>query len=220
MEKKEAGVMVKAHDELDKYLTTLKDVTTFTDCPEVDYNVFTCLLSDIIVKQDVKKGYTSKSNIDLTNSSTGEIIQMNNRTIFYKKQYVDNDTFIKFYTDGIKRWFDLSHGAYKVFGYFINELQKTPNSDIVHFSLQDCMDMCGYRTHPMVYKALTELIQKEFICKSSKYKLAFFINPRNIYNGGRISIYEDLINKDNPPNDMNADEIKAIEDWNIKKLDK
>jgi hypothetical protein len=213
MKKDIAGHFVKAYSEKDAYMKLLENVSTFTECPEVDKNVFTCLLSDKVVEADVAKSYSSKRSKELHDHTTGEVIKLKDRTIFYQKEYVDNDKYVKLYKDGFKNLFDLSHNAYKVFGYFVSEIQQDKDADLVHFSMQDCMKQCGYKTHPMVYRALTELILKEFICKSSKYKFAFYVNPINICNGSRIRFVKEIINMDSLEQLGDNESTTEIEKW-------
>jgi hypothetical protein len=204
--------LLEAHEEHRKYLEALEKATTFNECPEVDNNIFACLLSDRVVQKDIRKGYTSGKSRTISDGETGEVIKVRDNTVFFSKQYVDNDKYIKLYMDGFRRFFDLSHPAYKVFGYFISELQKNKDTDIVHFSMQECMDYCEYKTHPMVYRALTELILKEFICKSSKYKFAFYVNPLNVCNGKRSRFIVDIINKDKV-DELSEDKKRELENW-------
>jgi hypothetical protein len=187
----------KDQDALAAYFEKIQNIDNYSDFPSMDHNPFTCLL-----KANMKMDYKTKGAVngvdrfEITDRDSGEIVSgMQSNILFRKKEIVDDEQFMKLYTSQLKDMFALTYPALKVFGYFIKEMQKLKDTTDVFFRLQDCMDFCDYSSRAIVYKGLTELILKGFICKTIRTS-TFFINPLYIFNGNRIAIYKEYERKD------------------------
>lgn len=186
----------KAQDELGKYMNSIQSIDNYSDFPSMDHNPFTCLLTGV-VKMDYKTvgAINGVSMIEYTDTNTGEVVNANENRIFRHKEEVDGEKFMKIYTAQLKEMFALSYPSLKVFGYFIKEMQKLKDTTDVFFRLQDCMDFCDYTSRAIVYRGLTELIQKGFICKTARTS-TFYVNPLYVFNGNRIAIYKEYVRND------------------------
>jgi hypothetical protein len=185
-----------AQDALQVYSNSIQDVDNFGDLPGIDHNPFTCLLTSIVkIENKVLGAMNGIGAVEYTDPSTGEVMTADQNKIFSTKIPVDSDKFTKIYHKQLKEMFSLTYPALKVYGYFIKEIQDNKNADFVYFSIKDCMEFCGYSSHVMVYRGLTELVKKLFICKTNKPP-QFWVNPLYAFNGDRIIIYKEYIKQD------------------------
>jgi hypothetical protein len=188
-------------EDYEGYLDRLNDSDKFSDIPSLDYNPFREKLNDAITMKRKMKGAVNRVNgMTLIDNDTGEEISgIDKNVVFVKKEYVDNEKFLKVYSNRLKELFDLTNAAMKVFGYFMVEMQKVhnKNKDMVYFNLKDCMEFCGYNSHKQVYRGLTELILNKFIAKCSTPPNHFWIDCRTAFNGDRIFIMEEHVRKQN-----------------------
>lgn len=210
--------VINGQIELHNYLEQIEGKKNYSEFPEMHHNPFICLLNDDLHLKWVKKGTNGniKSSVsNYVNEDTGEISKIMSKTgtVFIEAKYVDKDEFTKVYKKNLKEMFSLSSTALKLFGYFIGEVNHKDKEGMVYMSLQDGMDFCEYgeNSRSLVYRGLTELIQKGFICKTER-PWTFFVNPKYIHNGDRIAIFKEYIK--NPQTDSAPDENKrSIENW-------
>jgi hypothetical protein len=203
-------IVINKEVVLQDYLESVKDIKSFVDAPKMSKNPFTGQLKSLI-KIENKYVNSSKGlgSFDIIDKHTGEVVsQASENRVFTKRQYVDKENFVKLYIDRLKDLYDLSMASIKVFGYFLNEMQKphNVNRDLIFFNLKDCMEFCDYDTHPMVYKGLTELISHGFIAACSNPVNHFFIDATTAFNGNRILIMEEYIKEEDDY--FNGKEIK------------
>jgi hypothetical protein len=191
--------LAKLEEVYNQYSSKVEGITSFKDAPVVDVNPFLHKLSDKMeMTRKVKKTINSVSSVDIIDRDSGEIVSgADENRVFVKREIVDNEKFIKLYRSRIKEMFNMSHSAMKVMGYFWNEMQKTGNmkTDMIYFFMDDCMRFCGYTSHAMVYRGLTELITQRFIAKSNKPGY-FYMDSSMGFNGDRLVIMEEYIKQD------------------------
>lgn len=177
-----------------EYLEKVNGITKFSEVPIVNSNPF---IEDMALGVTEKVSYRNLGNekgaVSVVTEATGEVNQYDGKTAaVYRKTTVDNEKFVKLYTGRLRDIFDLTSCAQKVFSYFMLLIQESTyrDKDKVYFSLKDCMDYCGYKQHPQVYRGLTELIKRGFIAKTKDTNI-FWINGSIIFNGNRLVVIDD-----------------------------
>ena len=83
---------------------------------------------------------------------------------------------------------------------------------MIYMSLDDAIAFCEYEesSRPLIYKGLTELILKGFICKTNR-PWTFYINPKYAHNGDRVLMFQEYVKKSSiGKNTM----LGLQEDWN------
>lgn len=189
--------LIKANDLLEEYSRKLEAVSNYSSIPHMNFNPFTVTLNDSFITANKKQGESaSVGNFNVVDRETGEVLSdVKSNIIFRRKQYVDNQQFIKIYSKSLRDIFDLSYGALKVFFYFMHIMQNSKDSDLVWFDVNECQEFCKYKNHRPVYDNVTELVKKAIICKSDKPH-RFWVNPQFVFNGNRIVVFNEFIKKD------------------------
>lgn len=175
------------------YMAKIQDKKNYADFPELDHNPFICSLSDDIAFKKINKGIEyGKSVTRYANMETGNISTAKTGIMFAERKLVDSGKFTKVYANRLKDVFELSSTALKLFGYFITEFNFKNDQDIVYMNMQEGMEFCGYTSRSMVYRGLSELIIRGFICKTSRPWM-FFVNPNYAFNGDRIRVFTEYV---------------------------
>lgn len=144
------------------------------------------------IKTTLKSKVMGKNAKDvIMDKTSGEIT---GGMLFYNTQKVDSEKFIKIYSSHISHLYDLSKTGNRAFGFVANELK--PNTDKVYISYKDMMLYCGWTSLQMCYKGVKELISNDIICPHINSGW-FFINPKVLFNGNRIAIFQDYQRWDN-----------------------
>lgn len=129
----------------------------------------------------------SDDNI-LVNQSTGETYGTHVST--YKK--VDNDKFVKLFTQNIALTFDLTSAGIKAFNVLMFAVQKQAiEKDIIaldSFTLDDFISQSySLKLSLATFKrGVSELVKSKIIAHQSR-KGFYFINPNFVFNGDRIA---------------------------------
>jgi len=153
-----------------------------------------------VVRKTRNKGVAiSKNPIDV-GSAEGET------TFLYMRKKVESEQFTKIFNNHMKMLFDLSQSALKVFGYICSCLEM--NKDKVVFDIGECMKYTGYSSEKTIISAKAELLEKEFIAKTSVTNV-FYINIALVFNGDRLVIIEDYY-KGNENDSIQKNEPKSI----------
>lgn len=216
---KKNGLVVthKVEKDLEQYqvyLNQIQGINSYSEFPEMPDNPFICLLSDVVSTKWKSKGFINGvGRGEMVNKTTGEIEPLSGNMIFGKTQELDSNQFTKLYNAQLKILFNLGHPALKVYGYFIKEMQDKKDNMDVYFGLQDCMDFCMYDSKTMIYRGLTELILKGFICKTTR-PWVFYVNPLYAFNGNRITVYQEYVKAGTDiSNDIQSEPKKISEEW-------
>lgn len=191
------AIVLEAQDELDEYTKIVLNTNNFRNLPAMSVNPFRVTLNDTLRINYVKDGNAALiRRYNITDEETGEVISNARSNItFQRRQYVDKQEFIKIYNEGLERIFNLKSASIKVFGYFMNEMQNTINADFVYFDRNKCQKFCKWNGHRLVYEGLTELIKNLIVCKTDE-EHKYWINPRFVFNGNRIIIFDEFIKTD------------------------
>lgn len=199
---------------VDEYFKQLDNADKFKEIPCVKMNPFNnTLLPKMQIRNVNMRNIKGVSSLDVVDPDTGEVIDsgINENRSFYKRQMVDDEKFIKIYVNRFTQLYDLGLSAQKVFGYFLTEMQKPENSnkDQIFFNMKSCMNFCSFRTTPMIYRGLTELMKHRFIAKSLDNPGHYFVDANTAFNGKRIIIMEEYSRKQN--NYFDDESLKSIE---------
>ncbi len=97
----------------------------------------------------------------------------------------DEEAFVKIYKDNIKKMFDLSTSAYKMFWFIA--LQLKPSNDAVNINQDEFASLTEYKNRKSFHDGINELLDKGIIAKSDM-KGFFFINYSVFFNGDRMRV--------------------------------
>lgn len=161
----------------------------------------------IIMQKDIKKsisdfptfeenpfkplGLEVKNIRDIPNSeimvseTTGEYLSVTPLGKIELKTF-DNVKYCKLYDEAVPVIQTFSIPAIKVWGYIISILK--PTRDYIYFDMKECLKDTKYTASLNVYKGLTELVEKEFIARSTGKGNTYYINPNMFFNGDRRKI--------------------------------
>lgn len=149
---------------------------------------------NILEYQNLKEKFlnnSSKQNpeqksILMTDESTG--IKYTGILESSKKDYVDNDKFIKMFTGTFfENWCKLSRNGFLVLGWIMNNLK--PCYDHIEVSTKKIMEDTGISKRDYVAKGMKELCETGFITKYKKG--VYLINVEWFFNGDRRVLFDD-----------------------------
>ena len=215
--------VINDENDLHNYLESLEGKKNYSDFPELKKNPFLCLLNDELSIKLTKIGSngnvtTSISNhIDESTGEISEVISIEGGTAFYKKKIVDDNNYIKVFKKNLKEMFELSNSALKLFHYFMEQMDFKDREGMIYMSLEDAIAFCEYEesSRPLIYKGLTELILKGFICKTNR-PWTFYLNPKYAHNGDRVLMFQEYVKKSsivkNTPRELPEDWDKDMPD--------
>lgn len=132
--------------------------------------------------QKKRDRYTVSAKRELMDTRTGEIEAV---ASIHMIRNTDNETFVKLFEEGIKRWYGLTHTASRVFMVILEKYQETPMQN----GYAESVYLAWYsgQTHGMSRTTfnygIRELIEKEFI--KPKMPNMFWINPALFFKGDR-----------------------------------
>jgi hypothetical protein len=112
---------------------------------------------------------------------------------------VDDEQFVKLFTQNLKIFFGLSPVALKLLQVVLAQIQQTPNRDQVMLNLQvaeSYFTTTGQErlSKTSFHRAVHELIDKCFIAESAINGL-YFINPHLFFNGDRVRFVNEFRRK-------------------------
>jgi len=135
------------------------------------------------------KGTLTKEAAQIVVNSDGEPVAYGS---FMEYVVLDEKQFTKVYLSEMAVFWELNKSGQKVLMYILNNLK--PNSDLVLFSMDKCLEFTGYKHKKNVIEGIGDLLSKDVIAKSI-YENAFFINPMILFNGDRITFAKTFIKK-------------------------
>ena len=110
------------------------------------------------------------------------------------RQTVDKEEFVKIFSSNIRKTFNLSLTAFKLFGY-VCEAMKI-NEDTIVFNILKAMESTGLKSKTSVNIALTELLDKNILARTNEYYI-YYINPAVVFKGNRMLLVQDYILDEN-----------------------
>jgi len=133
-------------------------------------------------------------------------------------EFVDEERFVKIYTDELRQFFSLKPSTQKVLQIVLVELQKRKDKDLVYL---DYKHACAYFTdqevngkkimsRPTFHSCIKEMIANNFIAEST-YQNQYFINPKLFFNGSRLKLVKEyrIARKENQQELFNSQEPAA-----------
>lgn len=122
----------------------------------------------------------------VANSQTGE--GMHHAGI-HRVEWVDEDKFVKLFTQNLKAFFNLTPATQKVLQCVISTLQTNPNADGIWLPWFDVEDFSVTNdlkiSRTSFQRAMKEMIEKGFIAESENQNF-YWINPHLFFNGDRM----------------------------------
>jgi len=142
---------------------------------------------------DVKKSNGDRLETETLFDENGNQIETRHNII----KLTDSDKFIKIYPDVLSKFFDLSNAGKCLLVVVFNEIQKNDGKDFIYLSYTEKYQFVKNNELRTIgknsyYRGVEELIQFDIIARSSN-KNIFFINPRHIFNGNRITFCQTFI---------------------------
>ena len=120
------------------------------------------------------------------NTETGEAMQHSG---IHRIEHVDEDKFVKLFTQNIKLFFDLTAPSQKILQCVIATLQNHPNADGISlpwFTVDDFSQQHDLKiSKSSFHRGLKEMLQKGFIAESELPHF-YWINPHLFFNGNRM----------------------------------
>lgn len=134
----------------------------------------------------VKRRGPLASNRAVVNTETGEV---ENVAEIVKVYEVDDDKFVKLFSQNLRVFFSLKPSTFKMLEVLLYEMQKTPGNDRVYLNVEAAREYFeSHGVEPIAkatfHKSITELVEKSFIALSTRQNL-YFINPAIFFNGDR-----------------------------------
>ena len=157
-----------------------QDKLSKKDAPRYQANPF---MGEVHIKRGSKKLTVGRADT-LVNQETGEI----HATEISVIRQVDRTEFVKLFSEGVKRFFELSPSGAKLLAYVLKVVQEVPGTDRITLHFMDYMerfpgDQTGMKKTTF-YRGFTELLSKGFIAQSVVPNL-YYINPKLFFNGDR-----------------------------------
>lgn len=122
------------------------------------------------------------ANATLINSTTGEVLG-EGTLAFFRRKVVDDEQFVKIFSGGIKKFFELSKSAQKIVSQIIlPQIQENKDQDKIELVQMLYKDLMPERTFQ---RAIRELLKKELIYMTPSSGV-FFINMKVFFNGTRV----------------------------------
>lgn len=122
----------------------------------------------------------------VSNVETGETVQ---HAGIHRVEYVDEDKFVKLFTQNLKTFFDLSPASQKVLQFVLDTIQANANAEgiwLPWFDVADYSEANNLKISRTSYhRALKEMLEKGFIAESERPNF-YWINPHLFFNGDRM----------------------------------
>lgn len=123
----------------------------------------------------------------VTNPDTGETMH---HAGVHRVEFVDEDKFVKIFTQNLKVFFGLKPASQKVLQCLLSVLQQNPNADGIHlpwFTVEDFSKENELKiSRSSFFNAMKEMLEKGFIAES-EHPNFYWINPHLFFNGDRMT---------------------------------
>lgn len=129
----------------------------------------------------------------ITQPETGETTQ---HAGIHKVEFVDEDRFVKLFTQNLRVFFDLSSASQKVLQCVLHTLQESPNRDGIFlpwFAVEDYGKIHDMKvSRATFHRALREMLEKGFLAES-EHPSFYWINPHLFFNGNRMTFITEYV---------------------------
>lgn len=154
------------------------NMKTLHDFPQADITPYEgCLkerLNECVTYRTMSWG-NARVELEKQNSTTSARLALT--------QKVDHAEFIKLFRESLGTVMKLSKTAREVLWYIINNIPM--NRGYVIIDNAAVMDFCNFKTRKSVREAVVELLDKNFLSRSTVPK-KYWVNPLVLFNGNRI----------------------------------
>jgi hypothetical protein len=114
----------------------------------------------------------------------------------HRVEFVDEDKFIKLFTQNLRVFFDLSPASQKVLQCVLHTLQESPNKDGIFlpwFTVEDYGKLHSMKiSRATFHRALREMLEKGFLAES-EHASFYWINPHLFFNGNRMMFISEYV---------------------------
>lgn len=114
----------------------------------------------------------------------------------HRVEFVDEDKFIKLFTQNLRVFFDLSPASQKVLQCVLHTLQESPNKDGIFlpwFTVEDYGKLHSMKiSRATFHRALREMLEKGFLAESEHANF-YWINPHLFFNGNRMMFISEYV---------------------------
>lgn len=132
----------------------------------------------------------------VANPGTGESIE---HAGIHRVEYVDEEKFVKLFTQNLKVFFDLTPASQKVLQCVLAALQGSINADGIHlpwFVVEEHSKKNELKiSRASFHRALKEMLDKGFIAES-EHPNFYWINPHLFFNGDRMTFISEYRKRD------------------------
>lgn len=153
---------------------------------------------DLFIKEKkkfVKNPYKPSETIEVTQNMGTKQVKGQEGWIFAESIEVDQETFIKFYADGLNAIFELSAASLKVFKLVYSQVLNKHNSDTIILFYEELSEKKLVKfSRASFFRGINELLNKEILYKSYVPN-QYFINVQYFYNGNRLVQMKQVILK-------------------------
>lgn len=129
----------------------------------------------------------------ITQPETGET---SHHAGIHRIEFVDEDRFIKVFTQNLKVFFDLSIASQKVLQCVLHTLQESPNKDGIFlpwFTVEDYSKLHEMKiSRATFHRSLKEMLEKGFLAES-EHASFYWINPHLFFNGNRMTFVSEYV---------------------------
>ncbi len=125
----------------------------YSQYPKNESNPFIQKGKKKLGKMKMKTIYQPDNYTNIIDASSGEIMEKKVTSIF-KHSLVDEEQFVKIYTNHITLWFDLSKTAQKILSYIMTNLK--PNQDRFFIEFDIAANILKYSKFDMIYPFQTQ----------------------------------------------------------------
>lgn len=161
-----------------------------------------------------KRTVVVKGNKAIVDGETGQTEDMAEVVMVRE---VDDQQFVKLFTQNLRVFFDLTPGAMKLLQVVLHQVQRTPNHDQIMLNLAVVEDYftrseLELMSKASFHRAIHELLDKKFLAESVVTGL-YFINPHLFFNGDRVRFVQEFRRK--KANATHAAQAKALEEYSV-----
>jgi len=166
-------------------IENLSSFEKYSRNPSIDpYSKFNTLIAK------KKKYYQVTASTEMiTNRETGVITKCVEQKIVH---YVDQENFVKIFTDGMRQTYNLSRAGIQVFTFLLEIVQNNPNSDKLYLHYMDAIEEPHKISKDIFYRGLKELVQKNFIFSSNRPNM-YWLNIKMLFNGDRLRFVNEYV---------------------------
>lgn len=153
---------------------------TASSYPAFQTNPF---IDKTVIKTRTKRLTVARGST-IIDMNTGELEGVTEVAQIFK---VDEAQFIKVFTSHIASFFELGQGAYRLMQIvFIITQQIQPHTDRIYMNPETLPKGLPKISSSSFYRALAELLEKDFLAKVESDTHWYFINPSLFFNGDRV----------------------------------